>query len=1267
MRFVFLFAAAALAALAQINSGVITGIVTDPQKAVVPNANVEVVEEATRFVNTTTTNESGEFTVPYLKAGVYTVTVTATGFPAFKVTGVNVAAGSTVRTNVPLQLSTVSTQVEVTATAEQLQSDTTTVEGAVGERVIESIANITQNPLYYASLLEGVTGRAEFSDSTSAQSFGIGYEGRRYLSALNVNGATAFSAAIQLDGLSVTSGAWNEAAVLPNTDSLQEVRVVNSNFTAEFGRGMGAIKMATKSGTNQVHGSGYYRVRNEAFNANTFKNNANGIRRGAFRVNDFGGTVGGRVIKDKLFFFTSYELMLHKDTPQWLWTAPTALERKGDFSQTLISGTNGVPTPAGIWDPYSVTQTSATVYTRAPFPNAVIPNPNPIALKVMDLWPMPNRTATDFFGANNFLKEAIRPFRRSSSNNRVDYRPGIKHSLYASGGVSIGSIKTPSPFGVDSPWFGSATGISGAGGSGVGYGARSVTDNNPYAQLGDTVILSPTVVLDVRAGITRINSNSVSRPPKPLAASDYSALGIPATVQAVMPEFGAAPDIQTPGRYSASVWTQYQSKQERQTNSQVSGSVTKMLKRWTVKAGAEFRVYQGNYTDYQNAAAMYSGTTPGSFTVQNITAAGASTNNNTIAQQGFAGANILVGAGGWLVPQNFSSRPALTAKYLGFYDQNDWRASKRLTVNVGVRYEIQPGPTDRFNRSTALDLTLPSPFTASANPFGTYLGQVVFAGHDGKSRNLWKTTWSNLGPRLGAAYRLGGNTVIRGGYGIAYGANNTGWYDGPYCYNQGAFTPGSQVLPYGGTPNGTLLGKFWDAEPSRIVVPPGANASAPQLYGTGGAYFDVNSERPGLVQMWNFFLERQVSRALFLSAGYSGSHGSRLFQSRYPLQNNQMIPADVRAQWRQTYINTNGGTNPASVQVQNPLQPATGELLPFVGTLAQRTLPQSNLYYPYLPLLSQTLQRDQGESNYNALMLRVRHSGRALYMDASYTWSKSTDTGYTELQDAQGFSNNVGSGGGGANGVLDLLNWKNSKKLSYSDVPHRVVVTATYNLPFGKGQHFAVGNPVARAALSGWRIGSVLMWQKGFPLSPTGANGGSLNNRPNVNRAGNQPLELPEKYQKWYDGNTSITLPDGRIYTPCAQCFLKYNPDAFAGQFLITANGGRQADQYWMGNAAINYSALRGPGRSNLDFTLTRDFRVKERYTASFMANVTNALNHTQFRAGSYNMGVGSVQLTDIPAQGVIAGVGQSAATYGSHNMNTYDPRQLILEVRLRF
>jgi len=379
------------------------------------------------------------------------------------------------------------------------------------------------------------------------------------------------------------------------------------------------------------------------------------------------------------------------------------------------------------------------------------------------------------------------------------------------------------------------------------------------------------------------------------------------------------------------------------------------------------------------------------------------------------------------------------------------------------------------------------------------------------------------------------------------------------------------------------------------------------------------------------------------------------------------VPAGVLANCRQTYIDSNAGNNPCNANVANPLQPVGGPLLPFVGTLAQANIPMVDTYYPYLPLLGDSVQRDQGISDYDSLRIRVRHTfARGLQVDGNYTWSKSLDSGYTELQDLQGFADNVGSGAGGANGVLDLMNWANNRKLSYTDVPHRVIVTAVYDLPFGPGRSLAMSNnKAARATLGGWRLSYVFTWQRGFPLSPTGANGNSLDGRPNRNAA--EPLLLPSSYQKWYDGKTSITLPDGRIYTPCAQCFLKYNPDAFSGQVLTTANGGRQTDLYWVGNAAIDYGDMRGPGRSNVDVTLSRDFRVHEKYVIAFMANVTNVFNHTQFRTGSFNMGLGGIQVTDVPAQGLIAGFGQSAASYGTHNLNTFDPRQMILEMRVRF
>jgi hypothetical protein len=668
-------------------------------------------------------------------------------------------------------------------------------------------------------------------------------------------------------------------------------------------------------------------------------------------------------------------------------------------------------------------------------------------------------------------------------------------------------------------------------------------------------------------------------------------------------------------------------------------------------------VYLGDYTDYQESATQYQ-STPNAFTTEFVTAAGASVNNNTIAQQGFAGASILTGGGGWFVNTTQNTRPALAAKYFAVYSQNDWHATSRLTVNLGLRWEVQPAPTDRFNRSEALDL-------AQSNSWGT-LGQIVFPGiTPGFSRSLWHSTLTNAGPRLGAAYRIDNKTVIRGGFGMAYAPNNTGWYDGPFAYNMGAFAAGTQILPYGTNPNGTMV-NFFNPAATVIIPAVGGNNAAPQLYGAGGTFFNVLEEHPPRADMWNLFLERQLGRSWTVSVGYMGTRGANLLQARYPLQNNQSVPASVLAGCRSAYISSNGN-NPCAANVQNPLQPVTGNLIPFVGTLGQRTLPMIDTYYPYLALLGDVLQKDNGWSSYQALNVHVRHAfTHGFLLDAHYTWSKAIDTTYTELQDEQGFSDVVGGNGNGAsNGYIDFLNTQNNKKLSYSDVPNRVVITVTYALPFGKGKTFDVGNRLVRNAVSGWNVGSVFTWQQGFPLSPTGANGNSLDNRPNVNP--NEPLVLPKNLQGWYNGSTSVTLPDGRIYTPCAQCYLKFNPDAFTGNVLTEANGTHQADLYWMGNAAIDYGALRGPGRNNADISLSRDFRIMEKYSVSFHANVTNAFNHTQFRSGTYNMALGAISTTTNAAQGFLAGEGQSAATYGTHSMLTYDPRQMIMEMRFRF
>src|SRR5205807_9551023 len=235
-----------------------------------------------------------------------------------------------------LKLSNVETTVEVQAQAATIQTDSTSVTGALQSEAIDAIPNVTQNPLYYAFLQAGVQPRNAATATTGDNSFGIGVNGRRQFSAVGINGGRAFTNDIQLDGLPVMGGGYNEASVLPNTEGLQEVRVISNDFSAQYGHGQAVLAMSTKSGTNQLHGQADYTLRNEALNANNMYNNANGIRRPAFKVNEFGGAAGGRIIRDKLFFFSSYHYVMHNRATVTLASVPTAAEAKGDFSQTFI-------------------------------------------------------------------------------------------------------------------------------------------------------------------------------------------------------------------------------------------------------------------------------------------------------------------------------------------------------------------------------------------------------------------------------------------------------------------------------------------------------------------------------------------------------------------------------------------------------------------------------------------------------------------------------------------------------------------------------------------------------------------------------------------------------------------------------------------------------------------------------------------------------------------------------------------------------------------
>jgi hypothetical protein len=1232
-------------AYGQIRSATITGTVVDPQKATVPGATVVITNQGTNVSEELVTTEAGLFTAPLLQAGTYTITVTLSGFAPFKRTGIVVNATETVRIPVELTVSQLGETVEVSAEAPLLQTDRTSVSGAVSAEMIEALPNITQNPLAYAFLQAGAVPRVSASNTDNANSFGIGVDGRRQWSAVGINGGRAFTNDIQLDGLPVMGGGYNEAAVVPNTEGLQEVRVISNNFSAEYGRGQAVIAMSTKSGTNAFHGNGAFMMRDERLDANTFSNNAQNIDKREFRVQDAGGSLGGPILRNKLFFFSSYHGLRNNQTSTSLMTVPTALERVGNFSQTFIRDENGNPVRARLFDPFNVVQEGPDLYRRREFPNAIIPNPDPFALLMYSFYPQPNRTPDDEFSTNNFESTTTVTTRRHSNNNRVDFK-WKNHSIYGSGGISYAEIVTPRPFGT-AP-FNDADGVRG--------------DKNPYFQLGDAVVLNPTLVLDVRYGMSRISTKALSGNKE--GFDDYASFGVPSNLIPLILFPGTAPNVNPNGygggQGGGSNWTalttgNFNTKREFQTSHSITGSLTKIRGKWVHKAGVEFRNLLSNYHDpEQGSVAMPSpfAHQGGNFNFEYVTASGGVANLvSTNAQRGVNAAGMLLGTGVWWIRPGANVAPAFSQKYFALYSQNDWRATSKLTVNLGLRWEVQPGPTERFDRMSSLDLT-------ATNSFGTP-GRLAFPGVDGYSRNLWDTTYDNFGPRVGAAYQWNDKTVLRGGFGITYLPTNTGYFSGPTDYGSANFSGGVVQRAYGTNPAGVPVIRFSDPAPISPAI--GGDETNPGVYGIGEARFDRNLKN-GQARQWNFFVERALSSRWMASIGYSASFSKNLHNRSFPIQNTQSIDPAILADWRNQFIASNGTLNPATQLVQNPFQPATGPLVPFAGVLGNRTIARQNTLFPYPLLVGSGANSSRAKAEYHSMILRVnRRFADGFLVDATYTWSRNRDNS-DSVEDNQGFN-----AGGTAGFGYDINDLEHNMHIGFSDVPHRLVGTFLYELPFGNGKRFGASNALVSALAGGWQVGGSVIWQTGFPIAISGASSGAALARPD--RVEGVPLLLPENLWGWYDGRTQVTLPSGRVITPPNRTYLKYNPDAFGGRVVTTPNGRVVADQFWYGNADITYDEIRTDNRFNLDMSIRREFALPSGMRLEVGADAMNILNHTQFSGqnpGGWTGALGGTVTTANPTLGLVPGMG-NANNFGTRGMATYNPRQIMLRATMRF
>lgn len=1243
---------AAFGLQAQIRSATLTGTVTDKSAAAVPDAEVFLSNEETGETLQVKTGETGIYLIPYLAAGRYTLNIRKQGFASAKQSGILLGTGQTLRADLSLDIGAVETAVSVEASALSLQTESATVQNSIGSEVIKTIPNLNHNPLFYASLQPGVVGRASFNDSTNVNSFGLGVEGRRFFSAISVNGAQSFSADIQVDGLSVQGSAWNETAIIPNQEGLQEVRTVTNSYSAEYGRGSGLVQMATKTGTNEYHGSAFYRGRNEALNANRFENNARELARTPFKVHSFGASAGGPVLKNRLFFFASYEGLRHKRALDYVRTVPTEAERVGDFSRTIVNA-GGAARNLELYDPSTVTLTAPNTYRRNPIPGndmrRVSGLIDPNILKFYSFYPAPNRAPDDVFGANNFKVSRQQEYDRTSVNARVDARFG-SHSLYASFGVNRGGITTPGAWGPDNPFY-----------SQFQFIGQDNSDDNPFAQIGSTLVLTPSLVADIRFGLTRINTVNMAYPGA--SAFDYSAFGIPQSIQAINAVPNGSPEVGPGATWTALSRTSSLYKQEAQTNPNFNASATWIRGRWTHKFGADARVFLSNYSDpaYAMQILTLAGLTAQYTDALGTVLAPAGVSLNA-ANQGWQPASMLSGYGRIQVQGDRNPKPAFAQKYLAFYSQNDWKATDRLTVGLGLRWDFQPGPTERYNRFRSVDFSRTRYFDTP--------GYWNFPGVNGSPRNLYENTYDNFGPRASIAYRTWKDTVIRAGYGLTYLPSNTGYFATGGFYGMDAFAPttlNDNSVIYGSTPNGVPVGKF--NQVNAIVPALGANPDAPQFYGVSNfAYFPSSGFTNSSLQQWNLTVERKFGKDWLASLGYVASKGSHLPTARLPINSTQLVNPSTLANCRQDHIARAGSGNYCTDLIDNPYQTPGQPPILFGGSLRNARIQRILTLQPYPAVGGSGFSTTEGWSTYHSMQANVTRSyANGLQFNANYVWSKSMAFNMSEAQ-----SNGFGDGYGYA-GTLDMTNYRNNYTLTPNDTPHRFVASVLYELPVGKGRRFEAANPIVSALVSDWRVSSAFLAQSGNPFEVTGANAGALNGRPN--RVSGQPVEVPKELQRWYDSpNTAdrtVTLPSGRRMIVCRYCFLKYNPDAFRAATVQVPDGRFISDAFWYGDSAPTFGDIRQPGLHNINLTVDRAFRLTERVRFEFSAQASNLFNHMQLRP-IYTSGLGSVQLRNDAANGLFPGSGTNdnfgtitlAPTSGNA---TFDPRQIEFHLRIRF
>jgi len=1112
------------------NSGDIRGTATDPTGAVIPGVEVEVKDVDKGVIHNYVTDNAGLYDTGSITPDHYLITFTKSGFETF-VRGPITLDVSTQTVNGPLKVGSTDQQVVVDTDLALLTTESGAQEGTLSSQTMANLPQTGADWENFVILLPGASGAPEQNSTFNAGQVS------------SINGNLPFESMLA-DGATTTLP-MSQNSDVTIFETTQEVKVSVTGFSAQYGVGDIIYNQITKGGTNSFHGAGYEYFQNNALDAAPYAFGSVATVP-VLRYNNFGFAVGGPVLKNKLFFYFDYDKTIqHGGAAISFNTVPTAALEAGNFTAA------GIPT---LYDPTTQTiqQTGTYTYTGAEYPNGALTSKCPcvirqsfdseyhngnvlppamlskVAQNIQAYWPSPNTTpqsVSSGVAQGNFTSAVPGSTPFTKYFGRLDYDITGSNRFTASVTES------------DNPVTSLGIGICP-----INCQPQDVSRHN--AQVSDVWTISSRLINEARLGFTdQLN----------FFVPDTLNQGFPAKLGLQFAQANDFPQVTVGNFYELGNTGSTPNAVYKEMVFDPSDVVTMIRGRHVLHFGGEYLINRADSTAWGNINAANIGYT-GTYTSQGGQA--------TIAYNGGPYADFLLGQ-----TQNWTAKvqPEYGARWKSpqLFVQDDYKLRPNLTVNLGLRYEIQTAPTERANAQEYFDPTAVNPIS-SAVGFNVP-GALVF--NSPSNRGLYNTNYKNFAPRIGAAYQATNHVVVRSGYGIFYVPSYYG--NGPNIgYSQ--TTPWVTSLNSGLNPSSTLSGNASIGLPS--AFPNGqVPATGNSLGGLTDVGFGLNPvvypDRAGsYVQQWMFGVEYAFTNNDLLDVSYVGNHGVHVL-AQY-------------LEWNELPASDQALGNKLTAMVPNPF---FGKITSSGCGLDQPTIVYGQLLRPFPEYCSVTEAPPAvGDSTYNALQATFTHRWHSgLQLNVSYTYSKFLD-------DVQGASGWAFPGTGSS--VRNSYDLAAEKAVDPSDLTHSLVVNHSYELPIGQGKKFGSNwsKPVD-SILGGWQWTGIVTAHTGLPLSinPASNNtaGFGFNQRPNI-VPGVDPVPQNQSINNWI------------------------NPAAFA-----------QPAAFTFGDAPRFLSNLRAPGFVNFDTGIQKWWKITESMRIQFRFELFNAFNHPNFFEPDTNLG----------------------------------------------